>query len=137
MGVTNEDIFEALGGLKEAFRGVEQRLDRADESRKVLYDKLDAQSGEMSRMAMASKVTADVAAAAHRQVETHRKEMDEAIKEINDKLTPVLEQWGKVTTLGKAIIFLLSLGGVSLFAMIVWFGGVVTEAIRHWLGIPS
>lgn len=143
---TNSDIMQALGNLQGQFTGIADRLDRADHSREILYQKIDDQSKVVGEISFAVRVAADVAAQARdkvaevadentKRIEANKVEWQTGIAEIEAKLEPMITQWRKVDTIGKAVVALLAVGGVSFVAVAVWFGNLITSAVQHWLGI--
>ncbi len=143
---TNSDIMQALGNLQGQFSGIADRLDRADHSREQLYNKIDAQGKVVADISFAVKVAADIAGQARDKVaqvaeentariEANKIEWKAGIEEIEEKLEPMIKQWQKVDTIGKAVVALLAVGGVSFVAIAVWFGQLITTAVQHWLGI--
>jgi hypothetical protein len=143
---TNSDIMQALGNLQGQFSGIAERLDRADHSRELMYEKIDLQGRVVSDIGFAVKVAAEVAAQARDQVaavaidnnnrvEANKVEWQAGIRDIEAKLEPMITQWKKVDTIGKAVAALLTIGGVGFIAVAVWFGQLITTAVQHWLGI--
>jgi hypothetical protein len=134
---SNADIMQAIGVLQGEFKGVVQRLESADDSRKVLYEKLDAQSQVIGDIGFAVKVAAEVATQAREEVKASKVEFNTALDLLNEGLKPVLAQWRTANSIGKVLIALLAAGGISLTAFVIWAGDLLTTAIRHWLGISG
>lgn len=133
---SNADIMLEIGKLVGGFESINNRLDRADESRKVIYEKLDEQNKAISDVKFAVKTAAGIAVQARDEVKLVATRNSEQISHLENKLSPLFEQWKAMNTLGKVIVAFLSIGGASIFAGVLWFGSMITKAIQHWLGIP-
>lgn len=132
---TNSDIMQSLGVLQGQFSGIADRLDRADHSREVLYGKLEEQGKAVNDISFAVKVAADVAAQARDRVDQVAAASASNVAEIEKKLEPMIAQWQKVDTIGKAVVALLAVGGLSFAGIVIWAGQLITTAVQHWLGI--
>lgn len=144
MDVTNDQIFSRLGGL-------EAKVDYADRSRKVIHEKLDAQTEvqnqtvqRLQEVAFTLKVTTDVAVQARDKIDTFEAEFREnskpaieAAKLFQEEAAPILNTLKIVRNILLVLsgMGLITAGGLA--AAVIYMGEAVKTAVRWYLGIGA
>jgi hypothetical protein len=133
---SNDDIMLALGKLQE---GVDRlRVDFQDEkgmaheSRAVIHQRLDNQALQIAHMETTIAVSGQIDA----QVRGEIQALKETVEKNQGIVSPALEEWKRMKTLGVGISGLIALAGLTIGSIIAWAGETALTTIRHWLKIP-
>lgn len=133
---SNDDIMLALGKLQE---GVDRlRVDFQDEkqmaheSRAVIHQRLDNQALQIAHMETTIAVSGQIDA----QVRGEIQALKETVEKNQGIVSPALEEWRRMKTLGVGISGLIALAGLTIGSIIAWAGETALTSIRHWLKIP-
>lgn len=140
MPITNADIMAKLGEvtgelgeMRGEVKGVKRELDSAAESRRGLYAKMDDQGKLLAETAFAVTSAAAVAAQAREEIKNLRTEITQ---QLATDIKPTVEEWKTIRKVGLGIVSLIAVGGISIGAILVWFGDAASKAVRSWLHIP-
>lgn len=140
---SNADIMGAIGELTGQLKGVFRELDNASVSRKVLHEQIEAQGTSLKNVQFATEQQVQINAQTRDEIKALHQEQ-KAVKEeitplldMKDALPAMVETWRDMSKWSKRLVWVLGLGGVTTLGFFIWFGGIITEAVKHWLGIPT
>jgi hypothetical protein len=111
--------------LREDFK---EEKDAAHESRAVIHRRLDEHVGVISSIKTDVAISAEVDA----QVRNELKALQDTVK---DSITPAVDDWKRMKSIGVGLAGLLALGGLSLGAVLIWMGETAATVIKRWLGL--
>lgn len=135
-----------LGELSEGMQGVRRELDSASESRKTMYERIEAQNHDIAAIAFKVEASAATTALSRDAVKdladkigeldvSKLEKMTRTWDKISEDLPKVVEEHKSVRKLGQALVWLLSIGGASILAFAYFLGDLFTQWVKHWLGI--
>lgn len=133
---SNDDIMLALGRVQE---GVDRLRDdfqdekrMAHESRAVIHQRLDQQAQQIAHM----ETTIAISGQIDSQIRGEIQGLKETVQKNQATVTPALEEWKRMKTLGVGFSGLVAFSGLTIGAIIAWAGESALTTIRHWLKIP-
>ncbi len=133
---SNDDIMLALGKLQE---GVDRlRVDFQDEkgmaheSRAVIHQRLDNQALQIAHMETTIAISGEIDA----QIRGEIKGLKETVEKNQGIVSPALEDWKRLKTLGVGISGLIALAGLTIGGIVAYMSETAVSGIRHWLKIP-
>jgi predicted nucleic acid-binding Zn-ribbon protein len=137
---SNDDIMHAIGKLEGSLTGIHDsvaqiRKDVSDEkanaheSRAVVHKRLDDQAKQISHLDTTVAITGGVDA----QIREEIKALKETVDRNHDAVTPALEEWKRLKTLGVGISGLIALAGLTVGGTISYAGDGAVAWLRHWL----
>jgi DNA-binding FrmR family transcriptional regulator len=138
---TNGDIMNAIATLQGQFTGVIRELDAAKESRQIMHSKLEAQSQRLQNAEFGIEQQVQISAQIREETKalaTEQRTIKNDIQpllDLREHLPPVVETWKDLNKWSKRLVYLLTVGGVSVITAVVWFGDMLTKAVKSWLGI--
>lgn len=141
-GPTNGEIMQKLGELSGLMQGVQKELASATESRKILYEKIEEQNGAIRDVQFEAEKQTGINAQvrdAITELKNQQSTTNNNIKPLLDlkaELPTMVDNWRDLRKTGQRLVWLLSIGGVSVTAAFIWFGSIIAEWLRHWLGLP-
>ena len=121
-------MLEAVEQLREDFREDRQA---ARESRNSLHRRLDEQAVEVARLRSDVMVSGEIDA----MVRNELKDLRDTINENHNSIQPDIEEFRRMRTLGRGLVWLLGFGGMSLGAAIAYTSEHLASVVRHWLKI--
>lgn len=129
------DVLLALGRVQEGVdrltAAVAEDRSNARESRATIHSRLDEQAEQMARLETTVAVAGQVDAQMRDEVKALALKVDANQKEVK----PAVDEWNRMKAIGIGIGGLLALGGLSLASMLMWFGEVFWNWLRHMLRI--
>lgn len=132
---SNDDIMLALGKLQE---GVDRlRVDFQDEkgmaheSRAVIHQRLDNQALQIAHMETTIAVSGQIDA----QVRGEIQALKETVEKNQGVVSPAIEEWKRMKTLGVGISGLIALAGLTIGGIVAYMSETAVSGIRHWLKI--
>lgn len=134
-------ILVELGKLSEAVAGLRRETDAASVSRKEMYERMETTNRDVSELAHELKTTND---RLDRLTDTLQQMVDvqtqtakelKPIIDLRKELPGVVENWRDLRKWSRRVVYLLSIGGVSILGGLAAFGGLVGDLIKQWLGI--
>ncbi|MDV4166177.1 DUF1515 domain-containing protein [Rhizobium leguminosarum] len=129
------DIMHALGRVQEGVDrlredfGDEKRS--AHESRAVIHNRLDDQTGKIGHLETTVAISGGVDAQLRDQIAELRK----IVAENHEAVQPALEEWRRMKSIGIGISGLIAFAGLTIGGIITYVGDGAVTAIRHWLKI--
>lgn len=139
---SNADIMGAIGELKGRLDGVFRELDNAAKSRGVLHTQIEEQGKSIGNIQFEAEKTngilsqtRDEVKALHGVQTTMQTEI-KPLLEMKDALPGMVDTWRDMSKWTKRFTIALSIGGVSLIGIAIWAGDLLTQGVKHWLGIP-
>jgi hypothetical protein len=133
---SNDDIMLALGKLQE---GVDRlRVDFQDEkviaheSRAVIHQRLDNQALQIAQMETTLAVRGQIDA----QVRGEIQALKETVEKNQGVVSPVIEEWKRMKTLGVGISGLIAFAGLTIGGIVAYVSETAVSGVRHWLKIP-
>ncbi|MGO8301039.1 DUF1515 domain-containing protein [Rhizobium ruizarguesonis] len=137
---SNDDILRALGRVEGRLTGIEESVsllredvsdekDDAHESRSVIHRRLDEQAKQFSHL----ETTVAIAGRVDAQIREEIKSLRDTVNKNHDAVTPALEEWKRLKTLGVGISGLIALAGLTIGGMISYAGDGAVSWFRHWL----
>jgi len=139
---SNGDIMGAIGTLQGRFDGIIRELDNAAASRRVLHEQIEAQGKVINNVSFGLDQQVQIQAQVREevkglhQVQTQMKTDIEPLLEMKDELPSLVDAWKDMSKWSKRVVYLLGVGGISVLAAAYWLGGLITQAVKHWLGLP-
>ena len=113
-GRSNDDIFEAIGGLKASIDGIRREMQAAHDAREKISDKLDKQSGEMTDQSRRiGHLEHDMAA-----------------------MKPVVQEWSQLKIKAGGAVVVLTVIGAVLGAVATIFIAEIKAGLYRLLGYP-
>lgn len=142
MATSNDDILRALGRVEGRLTGIEENVSllreevsdekqNAHESRSVIHRRLDEQAKQISHLDTTVAITGGVDA----QIREEIKSLKETVNKNHDAVTPALDEWKRLKTLGVGISGLIALAGLTIGGMVAYASDGAVAWIRHWLKI--
>ncbi|ASR06907.1 DUF1515 domain-containing protein [Rhizobium leguminosarum bv. viciae] len=139
---SNEDIIHAIGKLEGSLSGIHDSVAQlrkdvgdekanAHESRSVIHRRLDEQAKQIAHLDTTVAITGGVDA----QIREEIKSLKETVNKNHDAVTPALDEWKRLKTLGMGISGLIALAGLTIGGIITYVGDGAVTSIRHWLKI--
>jgi hypothetical protein len=139
---SNDDILRALGRVEGRLLGIEESVsllredvsdekDNAHESRSVIHRRLDDQANRISHLDTTVAITGGVDA----QIREEIKGLKETVNKNHDAVSPALDEWKRLKTLGVGISGLIALAGLTTGGIIAYMSDGAVTWIRHWLKI--
>ncbi|ASS57562.1 DUF1515 domain-containing protein [Rhizobium leguminosarum bv. viciae] len=139
---SNDDILRALGRVEGRLTGIEASVsliredlgdekDNARESRSVIHRRLDEQAKQISHLDTTAAITGGVDA----QIREEIKSLKETVNQNHDAVTPALDEWKRLKTLGVGISGLIALAGLTIGGMVAYASDGAVAWVRHWLKI--
>jgi hypothetical protein len=138
---SNADIMGAIGHLRGQFEGVLRELDNASMSRRVLHEQFEGHVKVLSNVQFEAEKTNNLLSQTRDEVKalyTEQKKMGDEITPILDMKGPLLagaDAWNDATKWSRRLVYVLGIAGVSIVGGFIWFGSIIAEGIRQWLGI--
>lgn len=132
---SNDDIMRILGRVEEGVKRIredfQEEKENAHESRTVIHRRLDEQTEKISHLETTVAVSGKVDAQLRDQLEQLRK----TVEGNQAAVSPALEEWKRMKTLGVGISGLIALAGLTIGSLVAWAGDTASAAIRAWLRI--
>ncbi|MBY5465301.1 DUF1515 domain-containing protein [Rhizobium leguminosarum] len=139
---SNDDILRALGRVEGRLTGIEESVtllredvsdekDNAHQSRSVIHRRLDEQAKQISHLDTTVAISGGVDA----QIREEIKALKETVEKNHSAVTPALEEWRRMKTLGYGISGLIAFAGLTIGGMIAYASDGAVAALRHWLRI--
>lgn len=130
----NDKILLALGRLQEGQDRLREdfKAEKASaaESRRILYQKTDALSKELSSVQNDLVINGLTTA----QVREEVKSLGENVAQHKALIQPSIDDWKKLKTLGLGISGILAVGGLSVGALLAMGVDAVKAAVKSWAG---
>ena len=132
----------ALGRVEGRLSGIEESVsllredvgdekDNAHESRTVIHRRLDEQAKQISHLDTTVAITGGVDA----QIRDGIKALKDTVNKNHDAVTPALDEWKRLKSLGVGISGLIALAGLTVGGTISYAGDGLVAWFRHWLKI--
>lgn len=140
--VSNADIMRAIGELAGEMKGIRREQDNAANGRKTLYARIEATGQELSNLRFENEKQTGINAQIREEIkalhteQTATKEQVAPLLDLKDALPGMVETWRDMNKWSKRLVYLLGIGGVSVIGFVIWFGGLITQAVKQWLGLP-
>lgn len=139
---SNEDIMHAIGKLEGSLTGINESVAQlrrdvgdekanAHESRSVIHRRLDEQAKQISHLDTTVAITGGVDA----QIREEIKSLKETVNKNHDAVTPALDEWKRLKTLGMGISGMIAFAGLTTGGIIAYMSDGAVSALRHWLKI--
>ncbi|OBY08340.1 DUF1515 domain-containing protein [Rhizobium leguminosarum bv. trifolii] len=139
---SNDDILRALGRVEGRLTGIEESVtllredvsdekDNAHQSRSVIHRRLDEQAKQISHLDTTVAISGGVDA----QIREEIKALKETVEKNHSAVTPALEEWRRMKTLGYGISGLIAFAGLTIGGMVAYASDGAVAALRHWLKI--
>ena len=139
---SNDDILRVLGQLEAKLDAVADRLDRSDEvfaaeqksahiSRSRIHLRIDEQAKQISHLDTTIAISGGVDA----QIREEIKALKETVEKNHSAVTPALEEWKRMKTLGYGISGLIAFAGLTIGGTVAYMSDGAVSALRHWLKI--
>jgi DNA-binding MurR/RpiR family transcriptional regulator len=129
---SNDDIMRVLGRLEEGVSRLredfQQEKESAHESRAVIHRRLDEHGQNVSKLETTVAISGQVDA----QLRDKITSLD---KQITENVTPSIEEWKRIKTMGLGMSSLLVIAGVSAASIAALAWDWFAAAFRHWLRI--
>lgn len=61
--------------------------------------------------------------------------LKKTVQENHETVSPALEEWKRMKTLGVGISGLIALAGLTIGGLVAWAGDIAVNAVRAWLKI--
>lgn len=133
---SNDDIMLALGRVQEGVDRLREDFQdekrTAHESRAVIHQRLDSQAQQISHL----ETTIALSGQIDTQIRGELLALKETVEKNQDTVSPAIEDWRRMRTLGVGISGLIAFAGLTIGSIIAWAGETVVTTIRHWLKIP-
>lgn len=130
----NNQILLLLGRIQEGQDRLREDFDAekrsAAESRRILYQKTDELSKEMSSI----QNDLAIAGLTSAQVREEVKALGETVTQHKAMIQPSIEDWKKLKALGLGISGILAVGGLSVGALLAMGVDAVKAAVKSWAG---
>lgn len=132
---SNDDIMRVLGRLEEGVSRIREDFseekESAHESRSVIHRRLDEHAQTVAKLETTVAISGQVEAQLRDQIAA----LEERVKKHHAEVSPTIEEWKRIKTLGWGVSSLLVIAGVSAASIAAvawdWFIAVV----RHWLRV--
>jgi len=132
---SNDDIMRVLGRLEEGVSRIREDFseekESAHESRAVIHRRLDEHAQTVGKLETTVAISGQVEAQLRDQIAA----LEERMKRNHAEVTPTIEEWKRIKTLGWGVSSLLVIAGVSAASITAvawdWFIAVV----RQWLRV--
>lgn len=131
---TNSDIMKAIGELTADMKTVRREIDNDAANRKSIYEKMEEQGREVAKMGVRVETAVAEVAEVKRGFGKLYEDLAPLVNSKED-ITEMTTGWKDLNRTGKRLVWLLSIGGVSILSAVIWFGDLVAKAVRGWLGI--
>lgn len=129
---SNDDIMRVLGRLEEGVSRLredfQQEKESAHESRAVIHRRLDEHGQNVSKLETTVAISGQVDA----QLRDKITSLD---KQITENVTPSIEEWKRIKTMGLGMSSLLVIAGVSAASITAIAWDWFLALMRHWLRI--
>lgn len=133
---SNDDIMLALGklqaGVDRLRADFQDEKQMAHESRSVIHQRLDNQVQQIAHMETTIAVSGEIDA----QVRGEIQALKETVEKNQGIVSPALEEWKRMKTLGVGISGLIALAGLTIGGIVAYMSETAVTGIRHWLKIP-
>lgn len=133
---SNDDIMLALGklqtGVDRLRADFQDEKTMAHESRSVIHQRLDNQAQQIAHMETTIAVSGQIDA----QVRGEIQALKETVEKNQGIVSPALEEWKRMKTLGVGISGLIALAGLTIGGIVAYMSETAVSGIRHWLKIP-
>jgi chromosome segregation ATPase len=137
-----DDILRALGRVEGRLSGIEESVSllredlsdekaNAHESRSVIHRRMDDQGKQIAHLDTTVAITGGVDA----QIREEIKALKETVNKNHDAVSPALDEWKRLKTLGVGISGLIALAGLTVGGTISYAGDGLVAWFRHWLKI--
>jgi hypothetical protein len=97
----------------------------------VIHRRLDEQAKQISHLDTTVAISGGVDA----QIREEIKALKETVEKNHSAVTPALEEWRRMKTLGYGISGLIAFAGLTIGGMIAYASDGAVAALRHWLRI--
>lgn len=128
------DVLLAVGRLQEGMDRLREDFTHekqsAAQSRKALYDRHEALSGEISSIRSDMEISALISAQGREEVKVLAGKIEAHKSEIQSSV----DDWRRIKNLGLGVTGVLAIGGLSVGAMLSMGYDAFKTAMRHWLG---
>jgi ferritin-like protein len=136
MDVTsNDDIMRILGRVEEGVKRIredfQEEKQNAHDSRAVIHKRLDDQTEKIAHLETSVAISGKVDA----QLRDELAELRKAVKSTQESVSPAIEEWKRMKTLGVGISGLIAFAGLTIGSLVAWAGDTAVGAIRAWLKI--
>lgn len=121
-------VQEGVDRLREDFQ---EEKRNAHDSRAVIHNRLDDQTGKMGHLETTVAISGGVDAQLRDQIAELRK----IVSDNHDAVQPALEEWKSMKRIGYSISGLIAFAGLTIGAVITWASDGAVTALRHWLKI--
>ncbi len=133
---SNDDIMRVLGRIEEKVEQLEKafQAEKSDAhlSRSTIHRRLDDQVVQVSLL--------DKTVAIHAQIDAQLRDeiagLSSTVADNHKAVTPALDEWKRLKTLGYGVSVLLVATGASIAGLVYWAGEAAVTSVRHWLKIP-
>ena len=133
---SNDDIMLALGklqaGVDRLRADFQDEKQMAHESRAVIHQRLDSQVQQIGHMETTIAVSGQIDA----QVRGEIQALKETVEKNQGVVSPAIEEWKRMKTLGVGISGLIALAGLTIGGIVAYMSETAVSGIRHWLKIP-
>lgn len=119
-------LLEAVEQIREDFK---EERNAARESRSNIHRRLDEQAHDIAKLRTDMMAAGQIQA----QVRNELQEVRRTVDENHEAITPDIEEFRRMKTLGRGFFWLLGFGGVSLGAAIAYTSENLATIVRHWL----
>jgi hypothetical protein len=140
--VSNADIMRAIGEVIGEMKGIRREQDNAANGRKTLYERIEATGAELSNLRFENEKQTGINAQIREEIkalhtaQASAQEQITPLLDLKDALPGMVETWRDMNKWSKRLVYLLGIGGVSVVGVVIWFGGLITQAFKNWLGLP-
>lgn len=139
---SNADIMGKLGELGGRMDGIIRELDSASNGRKALYERIEETGREVTNLRFEHEKQTGISAQMREEIkglhteQVTIKEQITPLLDLKEALPGMVETWRDMNKWTKRFVYLLGIGGVSVIGFAIWFGGLITQWAKQWLGLP-
>ncbi|MBB4238692.1 DUF1515 domain-containing protein [Rhizobium esperanzae] len=139
---SNDDILRALGRVEGRLTGIEEnvallRNDVSDEKANahdfsaVIHARFDEQARQIAHL----DTSVAIGGGADAQIREEIKSLKETVEKNQEVVTPALEEWKRMKSIGYGISGLIAFAGLTIGGIIAYASDGAVAALRHWLKI--